>query len=74
MNPVGSVWVLLTEIELKMVFDWNVTQAIKYIRVSDMARYHIGRVRVLFDSTSPPSEPSGVADWALVGGRAGGGS
>jgi len=74
LHPVGTVWVLLTEIELQLVFDWNVSRAIEYIRVSDLAKFHIDRAKALFNSSLPPSEPSGVAGWALVGGRAGGGS
>jgi len=73
LNQVG-ILTLLTEVELRLLIDSHVSLALEFIRVTDLAKFHIARAKALFDSSLPPSEPSGVADWALVGGRAGGGS
>ena len=47
MNPVGVV--LLTEVEIRFLIDFHVSLAIEFLRVTDLAKFHIARAKTLND-------------------------
>ena len=51
MNSAG-ILTLLTEVELRLLIDSHVSLAIEFIRVTDLAKFHIGRAKTLIDLCS----------------------
>jgi len=52
LNPVGVV--LLTEVEIRFLIDFHVSLAIEFLRVTDLAKFHIARAKALADTFSTP--------------------